>query len=77
MKKMSGIDNKVAAPSGNPTMGKTPSQPFVGKLKGMTSMGDGATMGQGVKTAQSNPIQGKTKSSGTSMGSGGVIKAFV
>lgn len=74
---MSGIDNKVDAKTSKSTMGKTPSQPFIGKIKSMTSMGNGATMGQGVKTVPSNPIQGKGKSSGTAMGSGGVIDGFV
>ena len=71
-----GIDAKISAPSKAPTKGK--SQPVVGKLGGgMDAMPGSKGKGQGVKTAASNPIQGAGKSSGTAMGNGGVLKAFV
>ena len=67
---------KVAAPSSKSSIGKK-SQPVTGKLAGgMQSMPGSKGKGQAVKTAPSNPIQGKTKSTGTAMGGSGVIDGF-
>lgn len=73
------MDTKVAAKSSKSTIGKTPSQQITGKLAGMTQMGNGATIGQGVKTVESNPIQGakSAQKGNTAMGNGGVINPFV
>lgn len=69
-------NGKIAVKTGKPT--GTKSQPFVGKLKnGTESMPGSKGKGQAVKTVASNPIQGKTKSSGTAMGGNGVIEGFV
>ena len=72
------MDTKVAASTGK-GMGKQPSQKITGKLAGMTTMGNGSSVGQGVKTVKSNPIQGaKNEQAGnTQMGNGGVINPFV
>ena len=69
-------DNKVNA-SGGKAIGLK-SQPLTGKLAGgdMNSMPGSKGKGQAIKTAPSNPIAGKGKSSGTSMGNGGVIDGF-
>lgn len=70
------LAGKVAVSTKGPS--KMKSQPITGKLGGgMQAMPGSKGIGQAVKTAPSNPIQGKTKSSGTAMGSGGVIDGFV
>ena len=74
------MSSKVAVPSGKPTIGKTPSQPLVGKLGGdMNSMPGSKGKGQAIKTVPSNPISGakSAQPGNTAMGSGSVINAFV
>lgn len=75
MKNLS-MSDKVAVPSKGPS--KMKSQPIVGKLGGsMESMPGSKGKGQAIKTVPSNPIQGKTKSTGTAMGGKGIIDGFV
>jgi len=74
--KSTNMNGKVAIATKGPS--KMKSQPVVGKLGGaMQSMPGSKGKGEAIKTAPSNPIQGKTKSSGTAMGSGGVIDGFI
>lgn len=72
------MDTKVTLTSSKPNIANQRSQPIRGKLgDGMSSMPGSSGLGQMVKTAPSNPIQGKPTSSGTAMGSGDVINPFV
>jgi hypothetical protein len=76
----SGINTKVAATAGKSTIDKSVSQKITGKLGGgMESCPGGVPAGKGgpIKAAPSNPIAGKTKSSGSEMGATGVIGGFV
>jgi hypothetical protein len=69
-----GINTKVAAPAGKPSIGKTPSQAPTGKLPGMTAMGNGSgKQGSPVSTVKSQPMVGKNGNGTSAMGSGGVI----
>ena len=54
------------------------SQPISGKLGADMSAQPGSKgKGQAIATVPSNPVSGKTKSSGTAMGSGAVINGMV
>jgi hypothetical protein len=71
-----GINTKVAAPAGKPSIGKTPSQPLVGGLgTDMKAMpgSKGSSTGGAVKTVKSQPMVGKNGNGTSAMGSGGVI----
>lgn len=76
--KDSGIDTKVAAPAGKPTIGKGVSQPIAGKLGGGTqAMAGSKGKGHAVNTVESQGVTGKNGRGTSAMGSGGIIPGKV
>jgi hypothetical protein len=76
----SGINTKVAASAGKPSIGKRPTQNISGKLNNGTSAMPGAgtmTKGGPIKTIASQPITGKNGNGTTPMGCGDIIKGVI
>ena len=76
----SGIDTKVVAASGKPSIGKRPTQGISGKLDNGTSAMSGAeaaAKGGPIKTIASQPISGKNGNGTSAMGDGDIIKGVI
>jgi hypothetical protein len=76
----SGINTKVTAASGEPSIGKRPTQRIGGKLNNGTAAmpGAGATAKGGpIKTIASQPISGKNGNRTSGMGDGDIIKGVI